>query len=199
MNALTPFPAAVQAEPAPHRFSVEDFYAMMKAGVIEEGDRQELIDGEVIDMAGDGPRTLAMTSAIFIWLARGIETARFRVFPNATLVLSKFNAPSPDWWVAPVTVPIADLRGPDALLVIEQSDTTLAGDLGRKARLYAAHGVRDYWVIDLERREVHVHRDPAEHGYGSITVITADAAVETLLIPGLTLCLDRLLPEEETT
>lgn len=191
MNALAPEPAG-PLRPTPHRFSVDDLFAMVRAGVIPEGGRQELVGGEVIDMAADGPRNLAFSSALLFWLADHLDRRRYRAFPNATLVLSPFDAPSPDWWIAPVGPAIADLRGPDVLLAIEQSDTTLAHDLGRKARLYAEHGIRDYWVIDLEALIIHVHREPTAEGYGEVRRIAADQAAEALLIPALALRLSDL-------
>src|SRR5439155_27355875 len=45
-------------------------------------------------------------------------------------------------------------------LVVEVADTSLKYDTGEKARLYAAAGVTDYWVIDLVILEVIVFRDP---------------------------------------
>ena len=49
----------------------------------------------------------------------------------------------------------------DVLLLIEVSDTTLSYDLGRKAAYYAEAGVGDYWVLDVNRQELHLHRNPA--------------------------------------
>jgi Uma2 family endonuclease len=51
-------------------------------------------------------------------------------------------------------------RGDEVLLVVEVSDTTAAFDLSRKAILYASAGVREYWVLDLVRRLLVVHRQP---------------------------------------
>ncbi len=47
-----------------------------------------------------------------------------------------------------------------ALLVVEVSDTTLEYDRHRKASIYARANVPDYWIINLARGEVEVHRDP---------------------------------------
>jgi Uma2 family endonuclease len=51
-------------------------------------------------------------------------------------------------------------RGDELLLVVEVSDTTASFDLTRKAALYAAAGVPEYWVLDLTRRMLVVHRRP---------------------------------------
>jgi Uma2 family endonuclease len=53
----------------------------------------------------------------------------------------------------------------DILLLIEVSDSTLLYDLEVKARLYAKHGVPEYWVIDLVDNRVWRHRRPSGQGY----------------------------------
>ena len=39
-------------------------------------------------------------------------------------------------------------------------DATLDHDLTTKAELYATAGVPEYWVLDVNARELHVFRDP---------------------------------------
>lgn len=53
MNA----PVKPHLSPAqPHRFTIDDVNAMVRAGVIEEGAKVELIEGELVDMAAAGGR-----------------------------------------------------------------------------------------------------------------------------------------------
>ena len=67
-------------------------------------------------------------------------------------------------------------------LIVEVSDTTLATDLGRKAKLYAQAGIPEYWVVDVEGCIVRQHRLPGESGYAEHRKIAfgVDIAVETL-------------------
>jgi len=53
----------------------------------------------------------------------------------------------------------------DVLLLVEVSDSTLRYDLGKRASLYAAHGIPEYWVFDLQRNRVWRHRAPAGREY----------------------------------
>ena len=57
----------------------------------------------------------------------------------------------------------------DVVLAVEVSNTTLRYDLIRKARLYGAAGVQEYWVVDTDQRRVVVHREPRAEGYASVT------------------------------
>ena len=84
-----------------------------------------------------------------------------------------------------------DLRGPDLLLVIEVSDSSLAYDLRVKAPLYARHGVPDYWVVDAVRETIRVHRAPADGAHTDVEEYEAHDSVAALLLP-VTIRLDTL-------
>lgn len=61
-----------------------------------------------------------------------------------------------------------------ALLVIEVAVSPADRDLRVKPAVYA-QAVDEYWVVDLERRCVVAHRDPAGNGYREVnTVPTGD-------------------------
>lgn len=186
------FEGPTEVAPAAHRWTVHDVRAMVDAGVIEEDAPLELIDGVLYDMPADGRRTVNWSVAIMRWLIESLSHD-YAVVPDKSVTLSDYDAPKPDYWVFPDGMQVEDLTGPDLLLVVEQSDTTLGYDLGRKAELYARFGVRDYWVIDVAARQVHVHRQPTRDGYADTPPpFEADQAVEALLIPGLTLRLSDL-------
>jgi Uma2 family endonuclease len=60
-------------------------------------------------------------------------------------------------------------------LVIEVSVSSLRRDLVRKPSLYAASGVDEYWVIDLDGRRVVIHRDPGSDGYADVAEVHTGA------------------------
>lgn len=68
----------------------------------------------------------------------------------------------------------------DVLLLIEVSDTTLRYDLDDKARLYARHGIPEYWVVDLNANRVSRHRHPNRERYAD----RAEVAAGALELPG---------------
>ncbi len=51
-------------DPTLHRLSVEDVYRMVDAGILDEDERVELIDGVLVDVSPPGPEH----SAIVSWL-----------------------------------------------------------------------------------------------------------------------------------
>ncbi len=173
-------------EPTPHLLTVDDVRAMAVAGIVDEGAKVELIGGVLYDMPADGELNVEWADWLGRWLF-GALGEEYRITPGMTLTLSDLNGPKPDWWVSPRAIPAGQVRGPDVVLAVEQSDSTLAIDLGAKAALYALHGVRDYWVIDLKARRVSVHRNPDHGRYPPPREASAEETVEALLIPGLRL------------
>ena len=76
--------------------------------------------------------------------------------------------------------------------MVEVSDSSLSYDLRVKAPLYAAHGVREYWVVDVVRQTVRVHRAPLAGRYTDVEEHNADVALKPHLLPGVTIRLDTL-------
>jgi Uma2 family endonuclease len=67
------------------------------------------------------------------------------------------------------------------------------GRKGRKAAIYAAAGIPEYWVIDLADRRLVVHREPAGDRYEDIAVLTDADEVAAARLP-LTVAVADLLP-----
>ena len=175
-----------QADVVPHRFTVAEFLEVAATDAFEDR-RIELIEGEIVDMPVDGALHRRWTAGLTVWLARSLDLDRYTHIFNTTLELSDYSAPSPDLQIYSSALREEDVHGEQVLLAIEQADTSLKKDLRLKADLYARHGVRDYWVIDLKARRMHVHRTPGPDGYADVAIADAAATVEALLIPGLVL------------
>jgi Uma2 family endonuclease len=160
--------------PQRHRLSVDDYYRMAETGVLSPDDRTELIDGEIIDMPPIGSRHADVVTMLGQRLVYAVgDVAQVRV--QAPVRLLPRSEPQPD--IAVVTARQGGYRNAhpgaaDVLVLIEVSDSTLRYDLEIKARLYAKHGIAEYWVVDLESNRVHRHRRPGSDGYGERDEIT---------------------------
>lgn len=187
MTAFTP----ARTEPRRLRFALADVDMMVARGLMAENARVELIDGDLIEMASEGGAHLDYKIALNRWFVRALPDA-YVLAPYATLRLSDHDAPEPDLYIFPAALRGGEARGADVLLVVELSDTTLAYDLRLKAALYAKWGVREYWVIDIVGRRIHVHRRPGLAGYGEVAVFGYADAVTPEALPELMLRLDDL-------
>jgi Uma2 family endonuclease len=175
-------------------FTTQDVFRMVEAGVMEADENVELIEGELVVTPPNGSDHEVVKSALLEWLVKGKADDQ-RVGVETTLYLAELLFVEPDLMLYPRAFKPQDLTGGDITLLIEVSDDSLARDLGLKAGIYAHHGVRDYWAVDVEKRRVIVHRRPSDDGYRSVEVFEADAEVTALLAPALRVRLTDLLGE----
>jgi Uma2 family endonuclease len=73
----------------------------------------------------------------------------------------------------------------DVIIMIEIAWSSIAYDLGDKAKRYAAAGIVEYWVLDVADKALIVHRDPSTTHYGSVATFRAPSKVKSLLEPSL--------------
>lgn len=169
-----------------HKLTLHDVLSMMDKHILDPSAKYELIDGVVFEMPAEGRPHRYQKSAIIAHLNRTLPGEYF-VMADATLDLSPHDAPSPDAYVIPAALAETALNPSDVLLVIEVADTTLADDLGPKAALYARAGVQEYWVVDIERRVILVHREKAGDAWAAPAEVTADETAVCAALPALKL------------
>lgn len=176
----------------PARLTVDEVYSLQEAGVLSERDHWELIEGEIVPMAAAKANWHSMMEAKLIGVLVPQLPPHCRLYPAPSIALAPDTLVEPDLAVLPKGCLPRDLRGPDLLLVIEVSDSSLAYDLRVKAPLYARHGVREYWVLDAVRQTIRVHRMPADGTYTDVEEYEAHDTVSALLLPAVTVRLDTL-------
>ena len=159
--------------PRPHRLNVDEYYRMAEVGLLSPDDRTELIEGEIIDMPPIGSRHAAAVTLLPKRIIRALGDSA-DVSVQLPIRLLPRSEPQPDIAVVkhrPDAYRSAHPTSEDALLLIEVSDATLRYDLEVKARLYATHGIREYWVIDLVNRRLVRHRTPRGAQYTQVDVL----------------------------
>ncbi len=156
--------SSVAGPPLPRkRFTRREVEAMLDAGVFE-GQRFELIDGDLIDKMGQKPPHAFAIQRLqdLLILIFGATRVRVQLPMEAGAADREKSVPEPDLAVAKeAKYEYRDRHpsGAEMLLVVEVADTTIRPDLTRKRDLYANAGVREYWVLDLNGRRLVVHRD----------------------------------------
>jgi Uma2 family endonuclease len=179
------------AEGLPRRaFTFDDVVLMVEAGIIGADERLELIGGELVPMAPKGLKHESFKMRLMRHFNRASPDS-VEVISETTFRLDPSTTTEPDI----VALPYGGLRllsGLSALLVVEVADTSLAFDTSHKAQVYAAFGIREYWVIHTNGQTIAVHLEPSPLGYGRVTVHNADALVIPHLVPELALSLSKL-------
>ncbi len=146
-----------------HRFTVEEYHMMGRAGIFHEDDRVELIDGLIIPMSPIGDPHVDCVNRINRLFVLRLDPKAIVSVQNPVR-LNDYSEPQPDVvLIRPnkAGVPHAE----DVLLLVEVAKTTLAFDREVKVPRYAAAGVPEVWVVSLEDDHVVVYRKPGPAGY----------------------------------
>jgi Uma2 family endonuclease len=186
------------AEGFPRRaFTVDDIARMMEAGIIGEDEKFELIEGEIVMMAAKGIAHERIKSTLTIAVARALPEP-LTMGVETTLRLTSRIMLEPDIAVFPKALfknsvsGFAQLDPGEAHLVIEVASSSLAYDKGLKARLYARHRVKEFWVIDANERITWIHTGPRGDGWSSIVERGPDDVLTTEALPGLSIRLGEI-------
>ena len=174
MPPISP-PTPREGGSTPHRFTAAEYEEMSRRGLLVAR-RTELIDGELLDMAAQElPHMRAITRCFFSIRKAYDDPANFWVVCQGTLRLGERDMPEPDVYVLPCGETTPKEQLPLPLFVLEVADSSYRYDTERKPEIYARHGVAEYLVLDVNRRQLEVHRDPKQNAghwmYGTRTVL----------------------------
>ncbi|MFT3788073.1 MAG: Uma2 family endonuclease [Tepidisphaeraceae bacterium] len=188
----------ILVDPLPRRWTKEEYYRMFELGFFE-GERVELIEGEVVRMPSMADRhALAITIGTYFWTAA--FGRKFTVRVQVPLDFGN-SQPEPDFAVIAGTPRSQKSHPKSALLVIEIADTTVLLDQTRKANVYAANKVLDYWLLNLVEDRLEVRREPKKDplsstgwSYSSTVLLGAKESIAPLALPRKRVKVGNLLP-----
>jgi Uma2 family endonuclease len=173
-------------------FTVSDVLRMIEAGIIDEEERFELIEGEIVPMSPKGNQHEVIKAALNELIAKR-KPDNLRLAVETTLYLADDTFVEPDLCVYPRRILPEDVNGTDVLLAIEVAGSSLGYERGLKARLYAKHGVRELWVIDAAKRVTWIHQGPISQGtWASIVERKGGETLTTDAVPSLSVVVDNL-------
>ena len=182
--------------PRQTKIDVTRYHQMIDAGIFRPGERIELIEGEMLDMAPIGSRHSAAVMALTDLLYDTLDRALTMISVQNSLVLGDISEPQPDVLVLRSRADRyrdAVPRASDVLLLIEVSDTTLHYDRTRKIPLYARFGITESWIVNLVEGQLEVFREPRPQGYAVQTVLDRQTAATPAALPGVALAWGPLL------
>jgi Uma2 family endonuclease len=165
-------------------FTVDEFHRMGEAGVFQDDDRVELLEGEIITMTPIGPRHASCVRRLIATLAPLVGADAILDVQNP-LPLAAQTEPQPD---VVLLKPRSDYYrdahpGPsEVLLVIEVADSSADHDRAVKVPQYARAGIAELWVVNLPERLIEVYRQPAAGEYAEHVAVGPG---RTLRLPGL--------------
>ena len=176
-----------------YRFTTDEYHRLGEAGILDEDDRVELLDGDLVvrEPVGGDHRTLV--DSLNIFFANRIGQDRYRIGIQNPISLDPHSEPHPDVALYAASVRGRHPRPAEIFLLVEVADTSLAYDQGPKLRAYARGGVREVWVIDAVRRRIFVHRNPDQGRY-QLSLETKDDDILTVeAFPDITFAVSAIL------
>jgi Uma2 family endonuclease len=182
MNARMPLPTPERA-----KLRAEDFWLLARSGAFDRYLKSELIEGEIWVMSAVHrwhAKTVAYLTAELTLALRQLGSELI-VFTSGSVDLSDDSVPEPDVSVGEDGDGEGGLPRGALRLAIEVSDSTRKIDLGRKAALYARHGVPEYWVASREDGCVFQHWQPTSERFARRERVAFGEMINARSIDGL--------------
>jgi Uma2 family endonuclease len=176
-----------------------DYYQMIESGIIREGEKVELISGQIFTMSAKGTRHTLSTRKLFKQLLALIGY-QADVQSQDPITLPNNSEPEPD-------IVIARLRSDDyanshpapadIILVIEVADSSIKFDRDTKAPLYATAGISEYWIVNLIDNQLEIYRQPEGSIYTSIQIVTPPRSINLPQFPEILVQISDFFPAKK--
>ena len=166
-------------------FTVEEYHRMGEAGILHEDDRVELIDGKIIQMSPIGQRHAACVNRATTFFVERFGR-RAVLSPQNPVQLTDWTEPQPDLVVLKPRADFYSGKRPvakDVLFIVEVSDSSLAYDQEIKLPRFAAAGIPEVWIEDLQNDLLLVYRGLKGAKYTDTQTLRAGDAVSSVSLP----------------
>ncbi len=164
-----------------HLFTIADYHKMGAEGILPERGI-ELINGEIIKMSPIGSKHNAAVNKLNRLLAKILDE-QILIQPQGPFIANDLSEPEPDIALLKYRDDFYENElphGTDIHLIIEVADTTFAYDTKVKLPLYAESGIPEYWVIDLNKKQLHVYWDALGNAYQQSRVYRSGELIKAL-------------------
>lgn len=172
------------------RLDVDQYHAMIEAGILREGSPFELLDGLLVQKdrsaRGEDSMTIGKRHRAAVDLLAGLDALvkphGCWIMKQGPVTLLRSHEPEPDGLVVRGQTRDYLERHPgptDVFCVIEVSDGSLDHDRTNKLRIYAAAGIPQYVIVNLVDLQVEVFESPvpAEGRYSQTKALQAGATL----------------------
>jgi len=175
--------------------TVEVYHLMAERGAFDPDERVELVGGQIFDMSPIGTLHARCVNFLANFLTRTLgETAI--VSSQNPIMLDDLSEPQPDIAVLAFREDFYKEALPsagDVRLIIEVADTSAEFDRGVKFQRYAAAGIPEAWLIDLNNDRVEVHFAPQASAYSRANIYQRGENAISQTIPEIELSVDNIL------
>lgn len=177
-------------------YTVDSYFGLVRTGALDPDDRVELLEGVIVAEPPQNPRHASGITRVDAAL-RAAVGQRAVIREQSPFIAGHSSVPEPDVAVVPGRATDYDDKHPTAaLLVVEVADTSLRQDRLSKARIYAAAGVPEYWLVNLQDDCVEVFRAPDVEArqYAQRSTAHRYDRLDPIALPGASVAVDDLIP-----
>ncbi|NEO30518.1 MAG: Uma2 family endonuclease [Symploca sp. SIO3C6] len=175
------------------KWTIDDYHHMIAAGILDNR-HVELLRGEIFEMSPEGEPHAYFSSEAGEYLMRLLDN-RAMIRLSKPITLPNDSEPEPD-------IAIVQRLGREYLehhpylenvfWLIEYSDSSLEKDLEIKSKVYAEVKIGEYWVVNLQKRELVVFREPQDGEYALISTQNG-GTIYPLTFPDLAVSVDLII------
>ncbi len=187
----------------PYHWTPDAYEQLITLGLLE-GQHVELIQGDILTMAPMGePHALTIIRLTELLLPHFNSGTGYHLRGQMPLALPALTCePESDIAIIALDTPTnAAGRPTSAELIVEVAESSLTYDRDRKGPLYAAAGIREYWLINLRERRLELYRQPVPDTdsfsgwrYQERQVLQEGDRVSPLATPDVDMTIDRWFP-----
>ncbi len=173
--------------PTKHLTNLDEWRRLGEADIFPSGSRLELINGEILEMAPIGFNHSGHVIRLLNFFAPLVGNNALINAQNP-LQLDDLSEPEPDFMLLKPNADFYSSRHPnanDVLLLIEVADSSLTFDQNQKLRLYALHGIPEYWLLNLNDLSLEVYRNPNGEVYAEKTTLRAGDVITLSQLNGI--------------
>jgi Uma2 family endonuclease len=185
----------MSTERARLQFTTDHVERMVATGILNEDDRVELIDGDLVTMSPIGNHHAYCVNTLNHLLVMTLHTKALISVQNS-VELDLHNLPQPDLVALKARRDRYRHTKPqpsDIFLVIEVSDSTVRYDRMVKMPLYARFGIREAWLIDLPGQIIEIYTHPRDGVYRRSKSFRPGETVQSVRLPELSIAANELL------
>ena len=177
------------------QWDVADYDRMLQAGILNEDDRVELLDGEIVEMSPSGSRHAACVKRLNAFLVEHLGSSAI-VGVQDPIYLSTYSEPQPDISIChprPDFYAVSHPTPADLFLLVEVADSSLLFDREEKLPLYARAGIPEIWLVDLIHDQLNVYTEPKDASYQAHQQFNRGETVSSAVRAMLRLSVDSIL------
>ncbi len=167
-----------------YQFSVDAYHRLVEVGILNENDKVELIEGQIIQMTPIKSPHAACVDRLGD-LLRILFVKKSIVRSQNPITLGEHSEPEPDLAVVKYKADYYENAHPtpkEIYIAIEISQSTEQYDRTIKIPLYAKHGIPEAWLVNLNKKEIEIYQQPTEKGYSAISIYCLADTLQSKLL-----------------